>query len=285
MLPKYDVSIDKLVIVGDDTGRFSETVSDPYNEHIEKMTGAAFPYRKSWHCVDGSFIQWSDHDKMKPIRVEFNPSKCDGEGIERILRSMKYPKVNRVDIAYDFRDIDLSTYKFIDLISRKRNYWENGSGRLETLYIGSPNSDLRIRIYDKAKEQGVEGDWWRIEAQLRGDFCKSINGDLGVEGLTLPPFLPDYFQHIKIFIPSLEDLKDIKVQEKAMIHYLLTDSSRFAELSNNSKKKYKKILATLQSNEDLELSDLFAHTRADNMYHIQKWLDISRKNNVIASIP
>ncbi|MCI8808133.1 MAG: replication initiation factor domain-containing protein, partial [Oscillospiraceae bacterium] len=33
----------------------------------------------------------------------------------------------------------------------------NGS----TIYIGAPSSDFRVRIYDKALEQGAEGHWVR----------------------------------------------------------------------------------------------------------------------------
>ncbi len=36
-----------------------------------------------------------------------------------------------------------------------------------TVYIGAPSSDFRIRIYDKALEQGVDGHWIRVELVMR----------------------------------------------------------------------------------------------------------------------
>ena len=36
-----------------------------------------------------------------------------------------------------------------------------------TVYIGAPSSDFRIRIYDKALEEGVEGHWVRVELVMR----------------------------------------------------------------------------------------------------------------------
>lgn len=38
-----------------------------------------------------------------------------------------------------------------------------------TVYFGSHTSDIRIRIYDKAKEQEVNYDWIRVELQCRND--------------------------------------------------------------------------------------------------------------------
>jgi len=47
------------------------------------------------------------------------------------------------------------------------------SGDYETLYIGSRSRNSRkfVRVYDKAKEQGVDGVWTRVEVQLRDRFA------------------------------------------------------------------------------------------------------------------
>jgi len=37
----------------------------------------------------------------------------------------------------------------------------------ETVYVGSPKSDSQIKVYDKAAEQGVKGDWIRLECRWR----------------------------------------------------------------------------------------------------------------------
>jgi DNA relaxase NicK len=38
----------------------------------------------------------------------------------------------------------------------------------DTVYIGSPKSDIQLTIYNKAAEQKQDGDWLRIEITWRG---------------------------------------------------------------------------------------------------------------------
>ena len=47
------------------------------------------------------------------------------------------------------------------------------------MYIGAPSSEFRVRIYDKALEQGVEGHWIRVELVMR-----SANANAFVEDMT-----------------------------------------------------------------------------------------------------
>lgn len=50
--------------------------------------------------------------------------------------------------------------------------WHDGSE--QAIYWGSPKSDRRLRIYNKALERGVEGHWIRAEFQLRNDCALSF---------------------------------------------------------------------------------------------------------------
>lgn len=45
-----------------------------------------------------------------------------------------------------------------------------------TIYFGSASSDFRIRIYDKAYEQGVEGHWIRVEMVMQGQNGNAFSG-------------------------------------------------------------------------------------------------------------
>jgi DNA relaxase NicK len=48
-------------------------------------------------------------------------------------------------------------------------------GRGHTLYVGSPRSDKRLRIYNKSAESGEtpgEGEYVRVELQLRDDYAE-----------------------------------------------------------------------------------------------------------------
>lgn len=46
---------------------------------------------------------------------------------------------------------------------------EAGKGEGKTVYFGSAQSDIQIRIYDKAAEQKVNFPWVRVEMQLRNE--------------------------------------------------------------------------------------------------------------------
>ena len=99
----------------------------------------------------------------------------------RLERSDKI-NITRLDLALD------TSVKLIDKIrakidkkeyiskSRSISYiCKSGakSTRTETIYIGSRSSDLMIRIYDKAVEQGLEEiDWERWEIVLKKDKIK-----------------------------------------------------------------------------------------------------------------
>ena len=66
------------------------------------------------------------------------------------------------------------------LLRRTINFSLNGKDKAgATVYIGAPSSDFRVRIYDKALEQGVDGHWVRVELVMR-----SANANAFVEAVT-----------------------------------------------------------------------------------------------------
>lgn len=92
--------------------------------------------------------------------------------------------VSRLDIACDDKEGYLDMEQVV-----KETYANNINSRMtkrqvvvsldgtqrdgSTVYIGSPSSDFRIRIYDKALEQGESGHWVRVEMVMRS---KNANG-------------------------------------------------------------------------------------------------------------
>lgn len=99
-------------------------------------------------------------------------------------------KVTRLDVAYDDHEglLDMDTMerdtKNKEFIS-KCDWWTvtYGSPGI-TLMFGSPKSDFRIRIYDKARERNCEAGthWIRIELQLRDNRAKKfleLDGPVG----------------------------------------------------------------------------------------------------------
>lgn len=68
-----------------------------------------------------------------------------------------------------------------------------------TAYIGAPSSDFRIRFYDKAAEQGVDGSWVRCELVFRGNHANNLVLSLLAEtslGFLTSQILNDKFSFI-----------------------------------------------------------------------------------------
>ena len=97
-------------------------------------------------------------------------------------------RVTRLDVAYDDHTgiLDMNTMiqdvRNQEYIS-KSSYWEiRESSEGQAFYIGSPRSEILIRVYDKARERHCDPGthWNRVELQLRRDRARAfINGLAG----------------------------------------------------------------------------------------------------------
>lgn len=103
----------------------------------------------------------------------------------QLLASDADANVSRIDIACDDHkghlDMDdiLSKVQANEVNSRmtKRSVVVSFDGTQRngaTAYIGAPSSDFRVRIYDKALEEGVDGHWVRVELVMRGRNSKAF---------------------------------------------------------------------------------------------------------------
>lgn len=118
------------------------------------------------------------------LRLEWNPDK-DGDQ-EHHLRSwlglVKCVKwelgrvhVTRADWCVDYGE-KLEAWRWVRGGASTWSAWGGEQG-IETLYLGSPNSDRLLRIYDKARElrekqaEMALGPWWRVEAECRGQWA------------------------------------------------------------------------------------------------------------------
>lgn len=167
-------------------------------------------YTKCYEYGDIRVFTNERHDLNKPL-VEGCALELSGEGcrqLELILKSQNrtwqdfledcfklgdtfYFKVNRIDIAIDDRN-ETPYFTLPQLIrkARKSEYISrSGSFKVEessfekgvaqTLYIGSPKSELRYRFYEKDKQLSKEtgkpleeiGSWIRIEIQMRREMA------------------------------------------------------------------------------------------------------------------
>jgi len=273
---KSKVSIDRLTILGDEVKeRFEQLINNNNFGFIEGTGFAKFPYDKTYYMIDGSVLQYSKNQKTRALRYEFNPNninpneteKTHRRAVEGCISTMKYPDLSRIDISIDLYDVDLSEYE-IRHESVKTVCYKSGAGKLETYYIGAPDSNLRFRIYDKAKEQKIEGkNWWRVEVQMRGEVCgwiKQVNP----------------FEQVKFVKPMLNSVEDIRT--KAMLFYLQQNPNEWGKISKNIRSKYKKILNTLPSEKEINVADLYEKSADKIIKELNEWLYFAKRNNVIS---
>lgn len=60
----------------------------------------------------------------------------------------------------------------------------NGFGNGDTMYIGAPSSDKRVRVYDKYKESGGDDNYryaWRYEVQYRSTYAHQVLKSIAAE--------------------------------------------------------------------------------------------------------
>ena len=139
-------------------------------KHAMWFPGITFYWssNKKWHFE----ISGSGCRVLEKLNKEFT-----WEGLFEFLRSFlinKFIHISRLDIACDDLEGNLSFSKMFQhlrqnkYISRSTNiHWTEGSE--QSIYVGSPKSAKRLRIYNKALEQNVDCKWVRVEFQLRND--------------------------------------------------------------------------------------------------------------------
>ena len=269
------VSVDRLTLVGFKVDyKIHNLLNDVTFDLIQKRYRAEYPYEWRYELFGGGVLEIGSLQDQSNIRLDFNPNNVK-EGrhldmIHRLIGCMKYIKPTRVDVAIDIKNIDMNDYAIIDDLSRKTNEWRSGgSRRLETYYIGGASSDLRIRIYDKALEQGEKGDWWRIEAQMRKEFAENYKQFNPFESITLVPKNA-----------SLEQFQTLK--EKVFIKHLLQTPDDLGQLAQNTRYKYKKILKDLaESNSNkIDFYSIYEEYKSAINYTLYSYIKHSHINNV-----
>lgn len=243
------VSIDNVTLVGQLHERNSyalqNCLDEPYTR-LESVPLAGKAKGTFFHGNDGGFYFEYDSIRGKTLnrrnfRMEYNPNNVTLEQKEwlkvNLINKIDDIDFSRCDLAIDINR-DLSSYKIEMPKAVKSNLWLSPSGKLETLYKGSPSSQHRIRMYDKNAERadkdkvGKEGHWWRVEHQIRGKK---------VESLLLSDF--DAFQGIRVLDYDFMDFTGSVTEQKLLRYFLLTDD--FSGLSKNTIAKYRKMIKEL----------------------------------------
>jgi Replication initiation factor len=105
--------------------------------------------------------------------------------------------ITRIDVSMDVKGTTLSVERARCEIGKGRHktrsrecpYWDDSSGNKgKTQYIGKKSSTVFTRIYDKAKEMGIEGiKWTRVEtvfqAEKAGVAAKLVTSGVRLQAL------------------------------------------------------------------------------------------------------
>lgn len=273
---KMQVSVDRLTLVGFQVDyKIHNLLNDITFDLIQKRYRSKYPYDWRYELFGGGVLEIGSLQDQSNIRLDFNPNNIK-EGrhldmIHRLIGCMKYIKPTRIDVAIDIKNIDMNDYAIIDDLSRKTNEWRSGgSRRLETYYIGGASSDLRIRIYDKALEQGKEGKWWRIEAQMRKEFAENYKLFNPFKNITLVDKNTD-LSHITNF------------NQKMTVKHLLEYPEDLGLASDKTRYKYKKILKDLaESNSNkIDFHSIYEEYKSAVNYTLYSYIKHSRINDIV----
>lgn len=140
-----------------------------------------YPFVVSSASVAGLSCLATEPDSPMGVHVSWSGSALQTVNPRAVLRQALAmgANVTRIDIAIDhYGWLNIEGYKAaLDegaAVTRARD-WNLITGRKgQTLYVGSRTSEKFLRIYDKAAEQGVEGNWFRIELECKGDFARGV---------------------------------------------------------------------------------------------------------------
>lgn len=151
---------------------------------------------------NGISVFYNGHEKHG-IHVSFSGQGCRafesyseyGDFIMLLSAVLSLPKskLTRLDVAYD----DFKGLLDLNIISYciKNGQWTSSAGVRWwevvyssvglSSYIGSPQSRIRIRFYDKAAEQKVDYFWSRCEIQLRDEQATEFSKKLIFDNFTI----------------------------------------------------------------------------------------------------
>ena len=147
-------------------------------------------------CVSMSGNGCREFETMSRLSFEGAQDKQGMESIAfpvlfQLLTADENAHISRLDIACDDRQGHLDMSSIIRKVQEnevnsrmtRRSVvvaYDGAHQSGATAYIGAPSSDFRIRIYDKALEEGVSGHWIRVEMVLRGDHANAFVAQLTV---------------------------------------------------------------------------------------------------------
>lgn len=190
----------------------------PYYTHALALETAG---RLDWNATrpeQKRLLTWTGEDLRNLELVGLDPRDI-------IRNAAAWPEVRftRIDLAIDFRDGEADPYDLHDAFTAGRvkthvkecqrtdQHTRHAVRKGATVYLGSRTSERFLRCYDKAAEQGVEGDWTRLELELkRAQARRAVKGLLdSTPAATAAWMLREYIQtDIAWLEAALDELAD-----------------------------------------------------------------------------
>lgn len=276
-------SVDKMSFVADPKDSGAVDALERYLQEkimaTRQLTKSHDPYRYMYILpMKLGTVSIADNNAKvgKRLRLEFNPNRATSDEIRQmyinIIATMKYPKLTRIDLAFDYAE-NLSDVRWIDKKGRPSSQYRNGKCVLETYYAGGSRSKLRIVMYDKkaerASKQGIdpeelgERDWWRIELRFKENEIDNLFNDDGYNP----------FDELTPYIPMALGLKGLEWRDRCVVMGLLSEEgeSIFGEMNPKSRARYRKLLAeyTMPTPVDIKLD--FDEQKNDLRAQVVSW--------------
>ena len=154
------------------------------------LNGFEHRLRFNTHAIDLLSVHQGDPER---VFVVLPGTACQilGQALRRTacdLVDATDGRFNRIDTAIDLRASEGDTFDDLfdelepvcrsgSLVGESDRIWAGPKGT--TCYFGSTDSARMMRIYDKGKEQGLQGNnWIRFEAQFTKDVANAMTSDL-----------------------------------------------------------------------------------------------------------
>ncbi|MCI2253591.1 replication initiation factor domain-containing protein [Domibacillus sp. PGB-M46] len=291
MYPRvFNVSIDKVSLMGNwmywkGLHPFQQLINadeSPIDIHKGANTSEieGYLFQKIW-------FKTNDRKRNKDIRdfkMEFNPKRLtEDENVYlkwSVLPLLRQCGFTRLDFAFDVEE-DLSNYIFFDSKNPKKvGKYIGKNGQLESLYIGSRESEWHVCIYDKKKEKQKElkkeeryenegkdyvadltnwerkqlqirKHWWRIEIRVKRSKSKEVLSE------------HEMFQSLHIIKPNFSTAK--RVQDQAMIYFLTNFPEKIQHLESRSKKRAQQLLL---NNSEFDLVNILKLVYAGHLHEL-----------------
>ncbi|MGG1397629.1 hypothetical protein ABE288_07315 [Bacillus salipaludis] len=263
----FNVSVDKISLMGNwcywkDTHPFQNLINSKQSPiSIYKGNGTSEIEGYIYDCIWFKTNDKRIHKSVRDFKLEFNPKRLNSQEElylkDEILPLLRHVGFTRLDFAFDIEE-DLSSYIYFDSKSPKKiGKYIGKNGKLETLYIGSKESEWHVCIYnkkqekmkelrkeEKAKENGIDyiadltdwereqllkrTHWWRVEIRVRRD---KADAEISEE---------EMFQSFHLVKPCFEISN--RIQEQALIFFLTIFPEKIQQMNYRTKKRTEDIL-------------------------------------------